>query len=89
MTKAGTILLFISAAILIIGIHQTIINGFEMSYWIFMISLSLFFLYRLIKQQDADKKTSGSGSKKDKGKSRRNRGPQGNRQIKRYMKRTR
>ena len=79
MTRARTIILFIAAAFLIIGVHQTITNGFEISYWIFMVSLSLYFLSRLIVQKEEKKKEKAKSSKK----------PQGNRQSKRFMKRTR
>ena len=79
MNRARTIILFIAAAFLIIGVHQTILNGFEISYWIFMVSLSLYFLSRLIMQKEKSKKEKVKSSKK----------PQGNRQSKRLMKRTR
>ena len=80
MGKAKVIILFIAAAFLIIGIHQTITNGFEYSYWIFMITLSLYFLSRLIDQkEDKIKKDKKPKSKQQ----------QGNRQSKRYMKRGR
>jgi len=82
MSKARTIVLFISAAFLIIGIHQTITLGFEVSYWIIMLSLSLYFLSRLMKQNV-------DGNKEKKTSTRKSRRPMGNRQSKRYMNRSR
>jgi len=79
VNRARTIILFIAAAFLIIGVHQTIIYGFEISYWIFMVSLSMYFLSRLIGQKEEKKKEKVKSSKR----------PQGNRQSKRLMKRTR
>ena len=79
MGKARIIVLYISAAFLIIGIHQSITQGFEYSYWIFMITLSLYFLSRLLDQKDGKGKT-----KKEPKKSK---VQKGNRQSKRYMRR--
>ena len=80
MSRARTITLFISAAFIIIGIHQTITVGFEVSYWIFMLSLSLYFLSRLLSNKE-DKKEKKKPSKKAKR-------PQGNRQSKRFLNRS-
>ncbi len=81
MSRARTITLFISAAFIIIGIHQTITIGFEVSYWIFMLALSLYFLSRLLSGQENEKKEKKVSSKKRKR-------PQGNRQSKRFLNRT-
>jgi len=53
MSKIPAILILsVAAGLLVIGIHQTMINGLEYSYWIFMLSLSLLFLYRLKKPKN-------------------------------------
>ena len=80
MGKGRTIILFIAAAFLIIGVHQTITNGFEYSYWIFMIVISMYFLSRLIGYKS---------SKEKEKKPKKSKKPQGNRQSKRLMNRTR
>ncbi len=80
MSRARTITLFISAAFIIIGIHQTITVGFEVSYWIFMLSLSLYFLSRLLSNKD--------GKKEKKKPSKKAKRPQGNRQSKRFLNRS-
>jgi len=63
------LLLFFSGAIMIIGIHQTIINGFENSYWIFMLSIALFLYYQIRKNKDKQEENT----------------PKLNRRAKRYM----
>ena len=76
MKLAKNIVLSLSAAFLIIGIHQTITLGFEVSYWIFMLSISMFLFYRLIGSADKGpkkkkpkdkpaKKVAKKGRKKD------------------------
>lgn len=61
--KEGTskkfILLAIAFALFIIGIHQSITVGFEYSYWIFMLSLSLVFLHRYKTQKEASQQKNG------------------------------
>lgn len=52
------LLLFLSGGLMIIGVHQTITNGFENSYWIFMLTIGLFLYYQIRKnkeKQDANK----------------------------------
>lgn len=63
------ILLIVSAAVMIVGIHQTYVNGFGSAYWIFMISIAVFLYYqirKLKKKQEANQ-------------------PKLNRRAKRYM----
>jgi len=88
MKQANVIILSISAAFFIIAVHQTITLGFKVSYWIYMLSISLFLLNRLVKNRDSDKisknkkkekKPSVKKSKKDK--------QQMNRRAKRFMER--
>lgn len=45
------LLLFFSAGIMIIGVNETINNGFEESYWIFMISIGLFLYFQIRKNK--------------------------------------
>ncbi len=47
----NVILLFFSGGIMLIGINETINNGFENSYWIFMIAISLFLYYQIRKNK--------------------------------------
>ncbi len=44
-------ILALAFAFLVIGVHQSITVGFEYSYWIFMLSLSLVLLHRFISQK--------------------------------------
>lgn len=43
------ILLSLSAGLLIIGVHQTMVAGLVHSYWIFMLSVGLLLLYKFAK----------------------------------------
>jgi len=43
------LILFLSLALFIIGVHQTFVNGLHNSYWIYMFSLMLLFLYWYLK----------------------------------------
>ncbi len=45
------LLLFFSAGIMVIGVHQTITNGFENAYWIFMVAIALFLYYQVRKNK--------------------------------------
>lgn len=65
----NVLLLFASAAILIIGVHQTIVAGFGNSYWIFMVSIALFLYYQVRKNKQKQEENS----------------PKLNRRAKRYM----
>lgn len=77
MKKGQIIVLSVAGAFMIIGIHQTITLGFEVAYWLFMVSLSLYFLSRLMSQKESEKPKKPKKSKRQ----------QGNRQSKRFMKR--
>lgn len=86
MKQANVIILSISAAFFIIAVHQTITLGFKVSYWIYMLSISLYLLNRLVKTRDSNKtfkkkvkKPSTKKKKKDK--------QQMNRRAKRFMER--
>ncbi len=46
------LLLFFSGGIMVIGVHQTITNGFENSYWLFMVAIALFLYYQVRKNKD-------------------------------------
>lgn len=45
MKIIDTVLLSLSLGLLIIGVHQSRINGFTKSYWIFMIMFLLLFAF--------------------------------------------
>lgn len=86
MKQANVIILSISAAFFIIAVHQTITLGFKVSYWIYMLSISLYLLSRLVKTRNSnksfkkkEKKPSTKKKKKDK--------QQMNRRAKRFMER--
>lgn len=52
MKRLIVILIFsLAVALFIIGIHQVMTVGIMNSYWIFMLCLSLLFLYKLLKGQ--------------------------------------
>lgn len=65
------LLLFVSGALIIIGVNETIFEGFENSYWIFMISIALFLYYQIRKNKKKKEENS----------------PPMNRRAKRYMNR--
>ncbi len=50
----NTVILSLAIGFLIIGIHQSLTVGFEASYWIFMISLSLILWFKIRKNKKAD-----------------------------------
>jgi hypothetical protein len=56
MKKAVWIILFLSLTLLIIGIDQALVKGLQNSYWIFMFSLALLFIFWYLKGP----KTSGN-----------------------------
>lgn len=68
---AQVLLLFFSGGLMIIAIHQTITNGFENSYWIFMLSIGLFLYYQYKKAKKKQEENT----------------PTLNRRAKRYMER--
>lgn len=51
-SKPNFIILGLAFAFFVIGIHQSITVGFEYSYWIFMLSISLLLLQRYLKQKN-------------------------------------
>jgi uncharacterized ion transporter superfamily protein YfcC len=85
MKLAKNIILSLSVAFFIIGVHQTITLGFEVSYWIFMLTISMFLLYTLVGRAEKDpsrkKKKEASRKGKKKGEAAMNR------QAKRHMER--
>ncbi|CAN5456750.1 hypothetical protein BH23BAC1_BH23BAC1_02300 [soil metagenome] len=67
----NTVILSLAIGFLIIGIHQSLTVGFEASYWIFMISLSLILWFKIRKNKKADSsipdKKKTKKNQKDKG----------------------
>jgi hypothetical protein len=59
-SRPNFIIIGLAFAFFVIGIHQSITVGFEYSYWIFMLSISLLLLQRYLKQ----KKQQNTDSKK-------------------------
>lgn len=58
MTKQGAVLLFLAAALMVIGIHQTVVLSFAEAYWIIMLAIALFLIARYLDYR----KTSGGNS---------------------------
>ncbi|RUA35260.1 MAG: hypothetical protein DSY77_02920 [Bacteroidetes bacterium] len=56
--KPNFIIIGLAFAFFVIGIHQSITVGFEYSYWIFMLSISLLLLHRYLKQKKQQKQDS-------------------------------
>lgn len=54
-SKPNFIIVGLAFAFFVIGIHQSITVGFEYSYWIFMLSISLLLLQRYLKQKKQQK----------------------------------
>lgn len=81
----NTILFSLAVVFLVIGIHQTITVGFEYSYWIFMLSISMLLLYRLAKGRP-EKKKKEKKEKKESKRERKQREMLGNRQMRRLRK---
>jgi len=52
MKLIPTLIFSLLVVTFIIGVHQTIVLGFEYSYWIFMLSVILLLLLKLIKKPD-------------------------------------
>lgn len=48
--------LFLSLALLVIGVQQTFVHGVGYSYWIFMFSLAFLFIYSYLKRRADEKK---------------------------------
>jgi len=46
----NTIILSLSIGLLIIGVHQLMVDGLMSSYWIFMFTISLLLLYKYRKK---------------------------------------
>lgn len=73
MKLFDTILFSLSAALLIIGIHQSILHGIQNSYFLFMMASGLFLWYTLRKKNrlvgrelNEGKRVPGSQNKKRK-----------------------
>jgi Mg2+/citrate symporter len=54
-TLADSIFFFLAMGLFVIGIYESMVTGISDSYWIFMISLSLLFLYGYRKNQHLEK----------------------------------
>lgn len=50
MNLRDTLLLSLAVVFLIIGIHQTMVLGFDQAYWALMLAMILFFVYTLKKR---------------------------------------
>ncbi len=57
MSILQSILFFLSLGLLIVGAHQTFTVGFYESYWLFMLSLVLLFIYGALKKNNKDSAT--------------------------------
>ncbi len=63
-TLTDAVLFFLAMGLFVIGIYESIITGVSNCYWIFMISLSLLFLYGYRKNQNVGKVKSKVNKKK-------------------------
>ena len=52
------IILALLVGLFIIALHQTVINGFANSYWLFMLVLGIYFLYNYSGRKKEDKEES-------------------------------
>jgi len=86
MKLAKNIILSLTVVFFIIGAHQTFTLGFDVSYWIFMLSISMYLTYRLMGNMNKEK---SEKSAKKKGKKKFGSRDQSNmnRQAKRHMER--
>lgn len=79
----------LATGFLIIGVHQTITLGFEVSYWLFMLSISLILLNWMIRNTGNEKpkkeKKNLINSRSGKKKKRKATDANMNRRAKRYM----
>lgn len=60
MNLIQTILLSLNVGVLIIGFHQTYLHGFIQSYWIFMVVIILYSIFRLVKAKTEGKTGTGN-----------------------------
>lgn len=70
MKLLDTIILSISVALFIIGVHQIMVAGAANSYWILMLSVGLLILYRYRRLQKGSGQNDTRESVQKKGKSR-------------------
>lgn len=70
-TISDTIIFTLSVVAFIIGVHQTMTFGIAQSYFIFMISIGLLFLYRYRKAKYAENEEPSKKAKSTKGKNKR------------------
>jgi Mg2+/citrate symporter len=64
LKKLEPIYFFLAMALFVIGIHQSIVVGLAESYWIFMICLSLLFLYGYSKNKRQQQEEQSKPAKK-------------------------
>lgn len=63
MSILQSIIFFLSLGLLIVGVHQVFTVGFYESYWLFMLSLVMLFVYNFMKKKSKDRPASGTKSK--------------------------
>ena len=66
MKLFDTIILSLCVGLFIIGVHQIMVNGWAVSYWILMLSVSLLILYRInrLKREEKEKQEKQPGKKR-------------------------
>jgi len=66
MGLTNTLIIAFALVFLIVGLHQSIINGLKESYWIFMLCISMLFLYkyRTMKASEQQEQQPQKGRKK-------------------------
>jgi len=63
MNSTQTLYFAVTFALLIIGIHQTYLNGFLNSYWIFMLVIIIMGVYQYNKNRKGSEVKEGVGEK--------------------------
>jgi hypothetical protein len=68
MKLLDAIIFSVALALIVVGIHQTMVNGIGFSYSLFMFAVGLLFWFQLrrnkaLESKELDQKTTGNGKK--------------------------
>ena len=64
MSLTNTLIIAFAIVFLIIGLHQSLLIGIQDSYWIFMLCISMLFLYKYRTMKAADQEQQAPPQKK-------------------------
>jgi hypothetical protein len=87
MSRKKIIILSVAVVFFIIAVHQTITLGFEYSYWLYMVPISLVLLIKLIDQRKSAREPHQKSTAAKKQSKKAKQKQQMNRRAKRYMER--